>query len=64
MDKRIEELFRDYGKGFSALDLHKIAKLYGDTFISAGPKGVIAQNRRPGRDHVREPFRIVGEQRA
>ncbi len=46
MDKRIEELFAEYGKSFSALDLSRIAKLYSDTFISAGPKGVIAQNRK------------------
>jgi hypothetical protein len=45
-DKRIEELFKGYGKAFSVLDLQRIAKLYSDTFISAGPKGVIAQNRK------------------
>jgi len=46
MDKRIERLFAEYGKSFSALDLQNTARLYADNFIAAGPKGVISQSRK------------------
>jgi hypothetical protein len=41
----IRNLFVVYEKAFSALDMEKIAGLFADTFISAGPRGMIAQNR-------------------
>jgi len=44
-DKRIEKLFADYGKSFSALELQNTARLYADEFIAAGPKGIISQTR-------------------
>ena len=67
MDKRIEKLFADYGKSFSALDLSRIAKLYSDTFISAGPRGVIAQNRKEFDEKSEEAaayYRKVGQKSA
>ena len=45
MDKRIKALFADYGKSFSALALQNQAQLYADTFVAAGPKGVISTTR-------------------
>lgn len=67
VDKRIEELFRDYGKSFSALDLHKTAKLYADQFIAAGPKGVISQTRDEFDKNAEEAagyYRKIGQKRA
>ncbi len=43
---KLEKLFSDYEKSFSRLDIKAIAKDYTDTFISAGPKGTIAQNKK------------------
>jgi uncharacterized protein YndB with AHSA1/START domain len=41
----VQRLFAAYEKAFLALDMEKTAGLFADTFISAGPRGVIAQNR-------------------
>ncbi|HEX2630814.1 MAG TPA: DUF4440 domain-containing protein [Chitinophagaceae bacterium] len=47
MDRqKIEELFAEYENAFANLDFKTIAQHYPDTFISAGPKGVIAQNKK------------------
>jgi ketosteroid isomerase-like protein len=54
MDKAIEKLFSEYEKAFNALDIHKNAELYTDTFISAGPRGAIA--------HSKEEFLRLAEQ--
>jgi hypothetical protein len=43
---KLEKLFSDYEKAFDKLDLKAIEKNYSDTFISAGPKGTIAQNKK------------------
>ena len=67
MDKRIEELFRDYGKSFSALDLHHTADLYADQFIAAGPKGIISQTREEfdkNAEQAADYYRKVGQKRA
>ena len=42
----IDRLFKLYEKAFDKLDLKAIAGYYADTFISAGPKGTIAQNKK------------------
>lgn len=42
---RIDQLFTEYERAFSALDVKKSAEFFADTFISAGPKGTIAQSR-------------------
>ena len=44
-DKAIKKLFDEYEKAFSALDIEKNASFYSDTFISAGPRGAIAQSK-------------------
>lgn len=67
VDKRIEALFRDYGKGFSALELGKTAHLYADTFVAAGPKGVISTTKDEflkNADKAAEFYKSVGQERA
>jgi hypothetical protein len=44
-DESIRKLFDEYEKAFAALDTSKSAESFADTFISAGPRGVIAQNK-------------------
>ena len=41
----IHELFTEYEKAFAALDIKKSAGFFSDTFISAGPRGAIAQSK-------------------
>jgi len=43
---QIEKLFIEYEKAFNALDVKKNAELFSDNFISAGPKGAIAQGKK------------------
>lgn len=43
---KLDRLFADYEKAFDRLDLAAIARQFADTFISAGPKGTIAQNKK------------------
>ena len=67
VDKRIKELFEDYGEAFSALALQKTAKLYAEDFIAAGPKGVISNTRDEfvkNADKAAEFYRSVGQERA
>lgn len=67
MDKRIEHLFADYGRAFSALDLHNTAQLYADNFIAAGPKGTISQTRKEfdaNAEKAAEYYRKVGQKSA
>ena len=67
MDKRIEDLFADYGKSFSALELQKTAQLYSKDLIAAGPKGIISQTRDEflaNAGKAAEFYRSVGQQSA
>ncbi len=41
----IKGLFAEYEKAFAALDIEKSAGFFADTFISAGPRGAIAQSK-------------------
>jgi hypothetical protein len=43
---QIEKLFIEYEKAFNDLDIKRSAEMFSDTFISAGPKGVIAQGKK------------------
>jgi hypothetical protein len=45
MDKAIQELFIEYERAFSALEVEKQVPFFAEHFISAGPKGSIAQSR-------------------
>ncbi len=43
--EKINKLFSDYEKAFSALDFKQNALMFSDAFITAGPKGAIARSR-------------------
>ena len=67
MDPRVEKLFADYGKSFSALEMRRIAGLYAEQFVAAGPKGVISQGREAflaNADKAAEFYRSVGQESA
>lgn len=67
MDKRIDALFEGYGKAFSALEMRRIAGLYGEHFVAAGPTGVISQSREEfldNADKAAEFYRSVGQESA
>lgn len=64
MNKKIEELFAGYEKAFSNLDFEKSAGYFTDTFISAGPKGTIAQSRgefKSKAEQATEFYKSVGQ---
>ena len=42
----MDDLFKEYEESFAKLDFKSIAKLYGDSFISAGPKGTISNSKQ------------------
>ena len=65
MDKRIKTLFDDYAKSFSALELQKHARFFADSFVAAGPKGVISQGRDEfikNADEAAAFYRKVGQE--
>ena len=45
MDESVKKLFAEYEKAFAELDFKRSAEFFADTFISAGPRGVIAQSK-------------------
>lgn len=45
MDAKLQKMFDAYEKAYSALDFETSAGFFADTFISAGPKGAIAQSK-------------------
>ena len=44
-DESIKKLFSEYEESFNALDMERSAGFFADKFISAGPRGVIAQSK-------------------
>jgi len=44
-DAAIKKLFDEYEKAFQKLDIAANASFYADTFISAGPRGAVAQSK-------------------
>lgn len=67
MDNRLERLFDGYGQSLSALEMRRVAHLYSDDFIAAGPKGVISQSRKEfldNADKAAEFYRGIGQQKA
>jgi hypothetical protein len=61
---KLEKLFSDYEKAADKLDLKSITKNYPDTFISAGPKGTIAQNKaefNSKAEQAAEMYRSIGQ---
>ncbi len=63
-DESTKRLFAEYEEAFSALDMEKSAGFIAETFISAGPRGAIAQSKseylRLGRQAA-EFYRQVGQ---
>jgi hypothetical protein len=57
MDDATKKLFDAYEKAFNALEVEKQVPLFAEHFISAGPKGSIAQ----GRDQFAKMARQVAE---
>ena len=45
MDKPIKKIFAEYEKAFNALEVEKQVPFFAEHFISAGPRGSIAQGR-------------------
>jgi len=44
-DQSIRKLFAEYEKAFADLDIEKQAGFFSESFISAGPRGAIAQSK-------------------
>jgi hypothetical protein len=44
--EKIDVFFEEYEKAFNNLDLQAITKYYPESFISGGPKGVVAHNKK------------------
>jgi len=68
MDReKLEKLFSEYERAFDALDFKTIAKNYPDTFISAGPKGTVAQDKKDFLSkaaQASEMYRSIGQNSA
>jgi len=45
INKNLEAFFSEYERAFSSFDFKRQAELFGDVFISAGPRGAVAQNK-------------------
>ena len=45
MSDAVNKLFAEYEKAFNALDVEKQVPMFSEHFISAGPKGSLAQSR-------------------
>ena len=63
----VKRLFDEYEKAFSALDIEKSAQFFADSFISAGPKGAIANSKAEllkSASKAAEFYRSVGQKTA
>ncbi len=63
----VKRLFDEYEKAFSALDIEKSAQFFADSFISAGPKGTIANSKAEllkSADKASEFYKSVGQKSA
>src|SRR3989442_15180092 len=45
MTGQLENLFKEYERAFNNLDIKASAEFFADSFLSAGPKGTIAQGK-------------------
>jgi hypothetical protein len=64
---KLEKLFSAYERSFDKLDIRSISKNYSDHFISAGPKGTIAQNKKEFEskaEQASEMYRSIGQNSA
>ena len=65
--EQLDTLFKQYEEAFDKLDLKAIASYYADTFISAGPKGTISQNKKEFMEKAEQAasfYRSVGQKSA
>lgn len=65
--EQLDTLFKQYETAFNELDLKTISHYYADTFISAGPKGIIAKNRKEFEEKAEQAvdfYRSVGQKSA
>ncbi len=65
--EQLDTLFKQYEKAFDRLDLKAIAGYYADTFISAGPNGIITQNKKEFEEKAEQAvdfYRSVGQKSA
>src|SRR5687767_4334503 len=63
----LDTLFKQYETAFNTLDLKAISDFCSDTFMSAGPKGVVAQNKNEFREKAEQAvsfYRSVGHKSA
>ena len=64
---QLDTLFKQYETAFDKLDLKTISDFYADTFMSAGPKGVIAQNKEEFEEKAKQTvsfYRSAGHRSA
>src|SRR6185436_21098788 len=45
INPQLERLFAQYEQAFQSLDFKKTSEFFSDSFISAGPRGIIAQDK-------------------
>lgn len=65
--EKVETYFKEYEHNFDKLNVRAIADNYADTFLSAGPKGVIANNKKEfieKASQAAEFYREVGQKSA
>ena len=65
--EQLDTLFKQYETAFNKLDLQSISHYYADTFISAGPKGIIAQNKKEFEEKAEQAvnfYRSAGQKSA
>lgn len=61
---KIDKLFEEYEHAFDQLDTKQIAHYYGESFVSAGPKGTIAQNKKDfmsKAEQAQEMYKSIGQ---
>jgi hypothetical protein len=63
----VKKLFAGYEKAFSTLDFEKNAEFFADSFISAGPNGIITRSKAEFLKEARkasEFYKSIGQQSA
>lgn len=64
IDQELKKLFSEFEEAFSALDFEKMAALYTDSFMSAGPTGIITRSKAEYLKEARiasEFYRSIGQ---
>lgn len=64
---QLDTLFKQYETAFNDLDLKAVSDFYADSFMSAGPKGVITQSKEEFEEKAKQAvsfYRSVGHKSA